>query len=414
MALSAKTNALVGPLTTGDSATTDPGFQPKGLFVWNGLQTALGALADAQFSLGVASSNTTERTAGYNSDDNVASSDVVRNFNTSNILQNLTSGTTTTNNAATLTSFDANGFTLNWGTLNTVLPDYNYFALGGSDITNVMSGSFASNTTTGNQSVTGVGFQPDIVFLFGTLQATSAASNNNSQYSFGVMTPTAQWSTATKSQNAQTTMNTSRAFSNTRCFTMVASASNIVFQDMSFVSMDSDGFTFNINTAGGLAILIGYMAFKGGQWKVGTETQKTSTGTKATTGVGFQPSGLILASVCDTQTAGTADHSRFSFGATTGTSNNVSLWTGDADNVADSIADTIMSNSKCITLATEGVAAATTTQAEAALSSFDSDGFTLDWTTADATARVFGYVAVGANAVAGTATPTRMMMGMGT
>jgi hypothetical protein len=81
----------------------------------------------------------------------------------------------------------------------------------------------------------------------------------------------------------------------------------------------------------------------------------------------------------------------------TGSSNNVAVWTGDQDAAADSIADTIMSSSKCLVLATEGTSASPTTNAEAALSSFDADGFTLNWTTADSTARVFGYVAFGDN-----------------
>lgn len=414
MAVTVKANQITGPGATGSFATTDPGFQPSMVLQWNGLQTATGATADAQFNLGFATGGAAEISAGYNSDDNVASSDVVRSINTTNWLRTFTAGTTTANVSADFTSMDASGFTQSFATLTTTSPLLDYLAVGGADITGVKVGSFASNTGTGNQSVTGVGFQPDIVFLFGTLQTASGAANNQSQYSLGVMTPTDQWSTATKAQNGQATMNTSRAFSNTKCFTMVSSTTNAVFQDMTYVSMDSDGFTFNITTAGGTAILIGYAAVKGGRWKVGTDTQKTSTGTKATTGVGWQPTGLILASVCDTQTAGTADHSRFSFGATTGTSNNIATWNGDTDNVPDSICNTIMSNSKCIVLATEGTSATPTTNAEAALSSFDSDGFTLNWSTADATARVFGYVAVTDNAaVVATTGSTLMTMGVG-
>lgn len=410
MAVSAKTNQLLGPAITGDSATTDPGFLPKGLFIWNGLQTVVGSLADAQLSFGVASSNITEKSAGYNSDDNVATSDVVRTFRTGDIIRNYTSGTTTSNLAATFTSFDATGFTLNWGDVTLPLAAYNYLAFGGADVTNVKTESFASNLIAGNQSVTGVGFQPDIVFLFGTLQTANGVANNNNQFTLGVMTASAQWSVGVKSANGQATMNTSRSFSNTKCFTMPTTASNVIFQDMSFVSMDSDGFTFSIDTAGGSAILIGYMAIKGGQWKVGTDTQKTSTGTKATTGIGFTPAGVIFSTACDTQTSGTADNSRFCFGVSTGASNNVAVWAGDSDNVPDSIADTIMSNTKCIVSATEGTP---TTDAEANIDSFSSDTFTLNWTTADATARVFGYVAFGDNAATTAVAPTHMMMGMG-
>lgn len=403
MGLSTKTNQLTGPAVTGDSATTDPGFQPKALFIFNGLQTTAGGAADAQWNLGVASSTTTERSAGWNSDHNTASSDVARQFSTTELIHNQTAGTVTDNVTATLTSFDATGFTPNFGTLTTVSPLYNYLAIGGTDITNVATGSQAADTTTGSMAVTGLGFQPDIVFLFLTLQTAAGDANNNSQYSMGVMHSSGQWAIGGKAQNAQATMNTSRFFQNNRCIAVQATASNTLVWEASYTSMDSDGFTINIDTTDGSAFLVGYIAIKGGQWKVGTETQKTSTGTKATTGIGFTPDGVIFGSVCDTQTAGTADHNRQMFGASTGASNNTCLFAGDSDATANAVSSTIMSSTKCIVMATEA-GASPTTQAEADIDSFSSDTFTLDWTTADATARVFGYVAFGANAIAGGAT----------
>ncbi len=400
MAISTKTNQLTGPGSTGDSATTDPAFQPKALFIFNGLQTAAGGAVDAQFNIGVASSTTTETSAGWNSDDGTASSDTARQFSTTELIHMQTAGSVTDNVNATLTSFDATGFTLNFGTLTTTSPKYNYLAIGGADITNVKSGSVAADTTTGSMAVTGLGFQPDVVFLFVTLQTAAGDSNNNSQYGFGVMHSSGQWAMGGKAQNAQTTMNTSRMFYNNRCIALPATTTNAVFWDASYTSMDSDGFTINIDTTDGSALLIGYLAIKGGSWKVGTETQKTSTGTKATTGIGFTPKGVIFGSTVDTQTAGTADHYRMMFGASTGAANNTALFAGDSDNTANAVASTIMSSSKCIVMATEA-GASPTTQAEAAISSFASDSFTLDWTTADATARVFGYVAFGDTAVGG-------------
>lgn len=188
MALSAKTNQLTGPTTTGDLATTDPGFQTKALIIFNGLQTADGGAVDAQWNLGVTDATAAaERAAGWNSDDNTASSDVVRSFRNGEIIRNTTAGTITGNITAELTSFDVTGFTLNWTTASVSSAKYNYLALGGADITNVKSGTQAADTTTGSMAVTGLGFQPDVVFLFATLQTASGTANNNSQYGFGVM-----------------------------------------------------------------------------------------------------------------------------------------------------------------------------------------------------------------------------------
>lgn len=414
MAISAKTNLLTGPAVSGNSATTDPGFQPKAIMVWNGIQTAVGAVADAQFSLGVATSTTTETAAGWNSDDNVATSDVVRFFNTARTNVNFTSGTTTTNLVADLNAFDASGFTLNWATLVTASPLYNYLAIGGADITNALSGSFVANTFTGNQTVSGVGFLPDIVIFFVTLQTSSAQTNNNTCYSFGAATsPSAQWAASVASQHAVTTMNTRRSFHDDACIYHPQAGADLTEAQADFVEMTSDGFTINWSDAPGQADLVGYLAIKGGQWKVGTETQKTSTGTKATTGVGFTPKGAIFTSSCDTNNNAITDNARMTVGSSTGTSNNVSQWVGDADNTADSVANTIMSNSKCMIMATEGTSATPTIQAEATLSSFDSDGFTLDWTTADSTARTFGYVAFGDNPATVGAGKNILLLGVG-
>jgi len=398
MAISVKTNNLTGPASTGNSSSTDPGFQPKGLLIWNGVQTATGASSDAQFSIGVASSTTTENSGGYNSNDASASSDVVRIFSTTDVIRNTTAGATTLNLVATLTSFDATGFTLNWGTLATTSPLYNYLALGGADITNVNTGNFAANTSTGNQSVTGVGFQPNVIILFANLNTTSTQTNNNSCFGIGVATSsTERWAIAVGMQNGQATMNNRRAFYDNVCFMHPAAGSNNVEATADFVSMDTDGFTINWTDAPGQADLIGYMAIRGGQWKAGVDTQKTSTGTKATTGIGFTPSGVLFGSVCDTNNNTIVDNARFMVGCTDGT-RNTTVWTGDSDNVPDSIANTITSSTKCLVMATEAVSASPTTQAEANISTLDSDGFTLDWTTADATARDFGYLAFGSNA----------------
>jgi len=398
MALSAKTNQLTGPASTGNSATTDPGFTPKALICFQGIQTAAGASASAEWGLGF-SDDTTDTSAGYNSLDAAASSDVVRMLSTSSIIRMLTAGATTTNVVASVSTFDANGFTLNFATLVTTSPIFNYLALGGADISNVKVGTFASNTSTGDQAVTGIGFQPDIVLFFTQLQTAGGQSNNNSCYSFGVAkSSSARWTMGVGMQNAQTTMNNRRLFYDNACLVQSLATSDGTESVADFVSMDSDGFTINWSDAPSSGWLVGYLAIKGGQWKVGTETQKTSTGTKATTGVGFAPKGVMFGSHCDTTTNSVIATARLMFGVSTGASNNTCLWTGDTDNVADAVADTIMSATKCLVMGTEGTP---TTNAEADIDSLDSDGFTLDWTTADGTARVFGYIAFGDNAGGG-------------
>jgi len=78
-------------------------------------------------------------------------------------------------------------------------------------------------------------------------------------------------------------------------------------------------------------------------------------------------------------------HARASFGWATGTSERASWWLGETDNVSPTVASRNLDRTKLIKMMTEG--ASPTVQAAADHVSFDSDGQTINWTTADATAR---------------------------
>lgn len=399
--LTAKANQVAGASSTGSQTISDPGFQPKAIIVMNGQQASTGGAANAQMNVGIATPYTTQFSSGYNSLDNVGTSDITRYNSSTNIINTLDAGATTNALIAPLTAFTNSGFTLNWTTLDTASPLLNYLALGGQDITNVYSGSVALNTSTGNQSVTGVGFQPDIVIFSGTIHASFAAQQNASQYFFGAIDASGnQWSVTQKSQHSSAAANTNRAFSDQAHVIMTQTAADNFAHKQSYVSMDSDGFTFNIGTAVGLASIVEFLAIKGGSWKVGTDTQKTSTGTKATTGIGFTPKGVIFGSVGDTGTDAVATNARLSLGFSTGASNNVAIWTGDEDAADPMVANSYMTNSAAIVAATAGTSATPTVAALGKIDSFSSGTFTIDWTTADATARRFGYIAFGDNYVA--------------
>lgn len=392
--LSVKTNQLAGPSGVASQSTTDPGFTPKALFVWNGLQASTGFTSNSQFNMSMSSASAAH-SAGYNSLDSAAAQDSVISLRSGETIRALSAGNTISAWIANLTSLDTNGFTHDFTRVTTLAQDglYDYFAIGGDDIKEVAPGSFAFNTTTGNQSVTGVGFRPSVVFFQLTIQTATGDANANNPYGFGVMTQNDQWALGVKSQNTSDPTNTSRSFANNRCILLPSTTADSVVHAASYVSMDTDGFTVNVNTAQGTALLCNYLAIRGGKWKTGTDTQRiTTTGLKSTTGVGFTPSALMFAGVCDTTTNGSSANARMFFGAADGT-RNVSVWTGDRDNSANTIAQTHQSNTKCIVHATES-ALLPAVNAEADLDSLDGDGFTLDWTTVDGTARVFGYVAM--------------------
>lgn len=104
--------------------------------------------------------------------------------------------------------------------------------------TGVIAGSVLNST--GNKSITGLGFTPKMVEFY----TLPPASTTISSYGEGVMTPTAQSATWI----AGTTAGTRNSYTN-RCIAWGSQGSTTATLSCSYVSMDADGFTINVNTA---------------------------------------------------------------------------------------------------------------------------------------------------------------------
>lgn len=391
MAFSVKTGTFDTITTTGSQAVTGVGFQPKVILIFgrNTISTE-GNVVNSLIGLGVGTSSTS-RFAGnsYAADAVVGGVIDVRNFKATKILSYSLNGTTT-DFEGDLTSLDADGFTINWGTMPASGRLLGYIALGGSDLS-AKVGTFNLNTITGNQAVTGAGFQPDVVLFYDVIGNTTdgPATTEFSMLGFGVSS-SSRFVTQIAGTPTTTPSSENSIQLSTKCIhrEMVAGVS----QSADFVSLDSDGFTTNITTTNGTAVKIGYLALKGVNVFLNTETQKTSTGTKATTGVGFTPSIVLFASRGKAAGTTLTANASQTLGAAVSTSNRIATAGSANDAKSTTEADRRLVSTACITYLTAGTP---TVNAEADLSSMDSDGYTLNWTTADATARETIFLALG-------------------
>lgn len=121
---------------------------------------------------------------------------------------------------------------------------------------------------------------------------------------------------------------------------------------------------------------------------VGTSTSPTSTGTKAVTGVGFEPKVVMPWGVLHTLDAVTTN-AYLGLGALTGTSQSaisVSSLTG----LTTSNTDRRHGNTNAVTQLIDG-----TVSEAAARSALGADGFTLNWTTAAAAANILNHICLG-------------------
>ena len=399
MAFSVKKGTITAHTSTGSQGYTGVGFTPKAIAFWGTNQTATGYLGNVRVFYGAATrqgGSTQQWCQAISADDTLGTSDTGRGNNNAACIHAHNDATTpTVEMVADLTSFDADGFTLNWSIAAGSAWIIHYLALGGSDITNAYAGNVLTTATTSNQAITAPGFTPEALWGVCNLQGAWNQDISQGNICMGFATPAARGTTAWRSRDAQANEDGAGSQITTQWLSGIASTAGTAAPVIEVASWDANGFT--IQDDFGVAMAVGYLAIAGGQHFVGSETSRTSTGTKATTGVGFEPTGVAMMSwgLAASASIDTSSDVNLAFGASDETSEGytgISLDDGNTTMAVDMrTVDTKVIGAQDVTPATIR---------EADLDSFDADGFTLNWTTADATAAQFIYWAMGSDPAA--------------
>ncbi len=280
-------------------------------------------------------------------------------------------------NNCTVVSYDACGFTLHTDGGSPV--DAFYMAIGGPNTRAVWSGYNVAAGSTADVANTQPGFVPDFLWCMQNDQVFQWAHSG-----FG-------FTEGPGLGAANSTMLNATEFTN-RFEPGAMYAWNQFSGDLQrheLKSFDTNGYTVKVTQNNS--------SVQRGQWALaikdpdatfytGAETQKTSTGTKSTTGAGFRPGAGFFMSTLLTSSpqSGFALPVGASFGVTDGTDQRV-VWVGGDPGTGDQAygSDTaLLANIDGTTFSVLGLGG---------LASFDADGFTIDWTTADSTARYFGF-----------------------
>jgi hypothetical protein len=125
--------------------------------------------------------------------------------------------------------------------------------------------------------------------------------------------------------------------------------------------------------------------------KVGSFTKPTATGLQAITGVGFAPKALLFWTVANTTSGSFRSGSIQSLGFTTGPTNSYAQSSGSTSGVTTSSSQRKLEDVAIVITATSSTAVF----GRAVLDSLDADGFTLNWTTANSSAYLMYYLAIG-------------------
>ncbi len=274
-------------------------------------------------------------------------------------------------------------------------------------------GSFAQPTSTGNQTITGIPFQPSVVIFTLSTSNTSDGSAAGAIYTMGAATSSGnQFWAAGGLSNGTASYTGEQAYDLSNCIGAYSSAA-AVLSEASLVSMNSNGFTVNWGTVDATARIVNYVAIGGlSNAFVGQLTYPTTTGNSSTTGIGFKPDVVLVFALGTTAVPPATAQAQFKFGTDYFNSTQSGSTLATIDTGATSSFDYQVS-----TIATIGSSGSVFSNAT--FVSMDSNGFTLDFTTALASTRYSFYLALkGIKSAIGTltqpsSTGTQTISGLG-
>lgn len=387
---------LVGSFTKTTSAATvsqvvshSLGQTPRAILLWTNGKTNESIGTGFLFGLGM-SDGTTSKALAASSTDGVGTS--LANRRMASKVLTIVDGAGTTLAEADLASWSSSSFTLSWTTNDSTAYVVHYLLISGPHVSAKVLG-WTMAVATGSQSITGVGFQPDLI-LMAHVGAAHTASLPSTSANTGVsisMANAAGESAATCSfsQSASGTTSTHRY---QRAGKALIAATNVLTKEATLTSMDSDGFTLNYSTANASAGQMITLALAGVRSAIGSFTKPTGAApaTDVHSGLDFQPRAVLFASAQNTTNATFDSHTRLGFGATDRTTSGCSAFQ-DADALDVASVDGVDKTSSTFVKVNNDTE---TIDAVATLSSLDPTGFTLSWTPNDAVATEILYLAL--------------------
>lgn len=280
-----------------------------------------------------------------------------------------------------------------------LLNPYRFGVGGGASTVNSATGSFLTGTAAATNTVvvTGLGFQPKAIIFWWTGLNTSGNQLNTTDLRAGAgyaVSSSDRANVGGQSDDGPTTSATDYEYGNDSCV-RVLNTSGTLAGALDFVSMDSDGFTGIIDTQFASDLRVHYFAVGGAgitNVKGGDVTEPAATGTQATSGLGFAPDALFFFCAANSTAAPSqGGNHAWAFGMAARLGGSALIAVRDQDNLGTSSSGRWQHDGNVIG---RYVGNNVALQARATLSSFDSDGFTLNWANRALTGAHNFYLAI--------------------
>ena len=253
--------------------------------------------------------------------------------------------------------------------------------------------SALANTSTGYQTFTGVGFEPTAVIFWWTPISTSNTWVGDSQFGMGFAayngSSYSQGYIATAGHNNVIPSAERRRWSSTGCIGLVSYDGSTIAEG-AIINFNHDGFTINWGTAPYFSAELNYLCLGGGGYSAAQVVpwiSNTTTGNQTpASGLGFAPGCVITIGTGDgTASPSTALTSVYHLGAMDSTGGEWAMFGIGMTANTPSAAGRVQQTDSCII----GAPTLGAVTYKASYVSMNSDGFTINWGTADGTARNF-------------------------
>lgn len=365
------------------------GVVPKAIIFWTNGKTNQTVSSGYRFGFGL-TDGTTSKAVATSDADAVSTTVVGRRMTNTAVVIIDPAGTAIAE--ADLQSWNSSGFTLNWTTNDATATVIHFLAIGGPKVAAKVI-NWTMPIAVGNQAVTGVGFQPEVVVnahIGAAVMTAPPTTATNASFALSWFDASGEQASLCTFGNNASAPSLEQRYQ--RADKALIGSSNIVTKEATWVSMDSDGFTLNYTTANTSNGQMISLALHGVSSQIGSFTKATGAApaSQQITGLRFRPRAVLFASVQAGSSASIGSQSRTGLGATDGsTDGSVAFQATDGSN--PSSVQGIDKTSKSFVKIDNG---SSTIDAEASTSSLDSAGFTLNWTTNDAVATEIFYLAL--------------------
>lgn len=382
--------------TTGDQSVIGIGFAPKWIIFFNFsiIGTPSGWRTSWRNSLGIAAiktGTTIKQGSVYSGALDASAAGSATSGMSYTIIARAESGGIIA--AGNVKTFDADGFTV---TLDYATGGANY-AVGflACDTAIALETLFEGDTTTGQTTYIYSGFDAagtkigGINFYYETAPGVIARACQG----IGAWDGTNQWGQHFFGKSATSNSYGRQTTSHSLMMVAPTTGNNDIRTNFDSVSGDNVVYDCVQNSSTGIVWYFHLAGFTGAfSFKVGSFTKTTSAApvAQAVTGIGFQPKALFLTTYGRAASSSSQAEWTQGIGVTDGT-NSIYGMQQYRDTGVD--VNSYMDASNCIGYPSSS--ASQTKLAEAAISSLDADGFTLNWTTNDATASEILYIAFG-------------------